>query len=178
MSEELKDLHIESKNVVFGEVHFLKMKIPESWIVKPVPGRTDVEGWIEINGDKWVSSGYTFIILTNYKGSFIYPFYIKVRSFLRGLNDIWRYIEKDCKYKIKSKGVIDGKYHKIHYVYGERKWKKHILFGKYETEYVLKAYIYLTNVIKRMVTLEFTCKENPDLMINQILPLLKTVECK
>lgn len=172
----MKDLYIESKNIIFGKVTFLLMKIPLNWVSHPIPGRTDVEGWVDYNNVRWVSSGYTSVVLTDYEGSFQYLLHIRVKRLIRNI-DIKEYIKKDCKFPPIKEGEINGDYHKLYYVVFMKAWKKYIIFGDKLYEFVLKVYVYLKNT-NRLLTLEFSCKKDLAVMLKRVFPLLSTIRCE
>ena len=76
--KELKDLFVETENLVFGRVTFLTMKIPLDWKAFSIPRRTDVEAWTESEDMRWVASGYTGIVLVDKDNDLKLPVYINV----------------------------------------------------------------------------------------------------
>lgn len=173
---KLKELRIDTQNVIFGRLSFLHMKIPEDWFVSPIPGGTDVEAWVETDNDRWVSSGYTRLVMTDYDSTFRYTLYIKVSRNLRDVN----IGEKVRKYRINAehKGVMRGDHHEIAYVAYQKRRKKHLFYGPETIESTVKFFVG-SNIGKRILSIEISgVDEKVDTMLKRLFPVISTISCE
>ncbi len=170
----LKDLFVETENLVFGRVTFLTMKIPLEWKVFSIPRRTDVEAWTESEDIRWVASGYTGIVLVDEKNNFKLPVYINVK---RNLSEktIEEFLELERrKYKTVEANLFTSL--NAGYIIFRKTFRKFLLFGSSIEEMYLKLIFNCINS-KRFLMLEIPVKEDPHKILNVLKEYLETLRC-
>lgn len=174
MSEELKDLFVETENLVFGRVAFFYMRIPIDWKAFPIPRRTDVESWVESDGIRWVSSGFTGLVLVNEEENLRQPLYINVKRNYSGVSISKLAGDELRKHNILSRGKLMN-LESICLVY-RKSIKKYLLFGPVKKEYVIKLLVNCRSS-GRLLIIDIPVEEDPHRKLEFLKPYLETIRC-
>ena len=169
-----KDLYIEGGNIVFGNALFLRLKIPARWRIYPIPHRTDVEAYIEVDGVKWVVSGYTGFIIVDEEEGFRQDIYLSVKRGVKG-GEAEKYVNEEVNRlnpiyysRIEGRGVS-------YYIF-EKIRRRHIIFGESIKETIFKAVIDCRDTY-RYIILEASIKGDYRDFIKLFKPVLSSVRC-
>ena len=172
--KELKDLFVETENLVFGRVTFLTMKIPLDWKAFSIPRRTDVEAWTESEDMRWVASGYTGIVLVDKDNDLKLPVYINVKRNLDG-KSIRQLLDLERrKYKVVETELLTSL--DAGYVILRKIFRKFLLFGS-STEEILLKFIFNCINSRRFLILEIPVEDDPYKVLDALKPYLKTLKC-
>lgn len=181
-----KDVFVECKNLLFGETKFLCFKIPESWFVNPVPYNTDVENWKKIEGEKWVTEGYTQLCLLPGRKNGPLFLFIKASGYDEELRvEEWLIRKKSSVREKKGEELIDSgliqiQNHKAAYLAYTRSTKKFLLFGKENKETLLKVLLKCDKT-QRMLSFKVSSKLPGYLSsaesLNKLLNVFSTFIC-
>lgn len=181
-----KDVFVECKSLVFGKTKFFCFKVPESWFVNPVPYKTDVESWREIEGEKWITKGYTQLSLFPGKGEKPLVLFIKARGYDKELRvENWlleeqRKVKEKRGEKLKDSGFIHIQHHKTAYLAYTKSRKKFLLFGKEDKETVLKVVLKCDNTLRTLhfeVSSKFPGYLDNTKSLNNLLNIFSTFTC-
>lgn len=181
-----KDVFVECKSLVFGKTKFFCFKIPESWFVNPIPYKTDVESWREIEGEKWITNGYTQLSLFPGRGEKPMLLFIKARGYDKELRVENWLLEKQRKVrekrgeKLRDSGFIHIQDHKAAYLAYTKLRKKFLLFGEENKETILKLVLKCDNTL-RTLSFEVSSKfpgylDNTE-SLNDLLNIFSTFTC-
>lgn len=181
-----KEVLVESKNILFGEAKFLSFKIPEEWFVNPVPYRTDVESWNEIQGEKWVVNGYVQLCLVPGKNEKPLSLFIKVKSHDKKLKvGDWlvkkqRLIKGKRGERLEDAGFIYIHGHKAPYLAYTKLRKKFILFGEENKDFILEIVLKCDKTLRSLFLEVYS--ECPGYLdntksLNKLLSVFSTFTC-
>jgi hypothetical protein len=182
----VKDVFVECKSLVFGKTKFFCFKVPESWFVNPVPYKTDVESWREIRGEKWITRGYTQLSLFPGKEGKPMSIFIKARGYDKELRVEKWLLEKRKEIREKREetlidsGFIRIQSHKAAYLAYTKLRKKFILFGDENKETILKVVLKCDNTLRTLsfeVSSRFPGYLDNMAFLNNLLNIFSTFTC-
>ncbi len=172
---ELKNVSIETDNFLIGKVSFLYFKIPEEWSVSPLFYRTDVEEWIELEGNKWAVSGYTGALIRLPEQKY-FSLLVKTKKYNEKLK-VNEWLEKETKKEnVLKKGCLNLFSHEAVYYISAKERRKNLFFGKRIKETTVK-FLFKCKKTSRTIFLEFSTNQEPDEAFNNLMPLISTVKC-
>ena len=125
----------------------MSFRVPEDWIVSPVPHRTDVESWVEVEREKWVTEGYVQLCLVPGENEKPLSLFIKVKGYNKRLTaENWLLKKRESINGKKGEtledfGFINVNGHKASYLTYKKLRKKFLIFGGEERDRVLEVFV-------------------------------------
>lgn len=184
--DNTKDVSVECKSLIFGKRKFFGLKVPEFWFVKPIPYKTDVENWTEIEGEKWITKGYTQLSLLPGREETPMSLFIKARGYDEKLSVEDWLLEKERRVRekggeeLKDSGFIQIEDHKAAYLAYTKLRKRFLFFGEERKETVLKVILKCDNTLRSLsfeVSSEFPGVLGNTESLNDLLNMFSTFTC-
>ncbi len=175
---EVKDVFVETNNFMFGRVSFIYFKVPVDWRVSPLYYRTDVEEWIEKQGVKWATSGYTGVLLLKQGRETYFSLTIKASKSFKKRN-VEKWLEKE-KLKVKGGKVKHGYLnvcsHRAAFISYNAVRRKHGFFGGKINELIVK-FFFICPETSRAIYLEFSTNNEAEKTLNDLNVLVSSIKC-